>query len=57
VSNGAPHVEYLGNAFYEYLSRLSRGSGEPQPDAKLEFTTVDLMPGAAKSFESALREE
>jgi hypothetical protein len=50
----APLVEYMGNALYEYLPALSRGTGEPQPTARLEFTTVDLVPGAAKAFEAAL---
>lgn len=54
VLNVAPHVEYVGSALYEYLPALSRGTGEPQPTARLEFTTVDLMPGAAKAFEAAL---
>jgi len=54
VLNVAPHVEYIGNAVYEYLPGLSRGTGEPQPTARLEFTTVDLVPGSAKAFEAAL---
>src|SRR6267154_1515818 len=54
VLNVAPHVEYMGNALYEYLPGLSRGTGEPQPTARLELTTVDLVPGAAKAFEAAL---
>ena len=54
VVNVAPHVEYVGNAVYEYLPGLSRGTGEPQPTARLEFTTVDLVPGSAKAFEAAL---
>jgi hypothetical protein len=54
VMNVAPHCEYMGSALYEYLPALSRGSGEPQPTARLEFTTVDLLPGAAKAFEVAL---
>lgn len=56
VLNVAPHVEYLANAVYEYLPGLSRGTGEPQPTARLEFTTVDLVPGSAKAFEAALSE-
>ena len=52
--NVAPHVEYVGNALYEYLPGLSRGTGEPQPAARLELTTVDLVPGAATAFEAAL---
>ena len=54
VVNVAPHVEYVGNAVYEYLPGLSRGTAEPQPTARLEFTTVDLVPGSAKAFEAAL---
>jgi hypothetical protein len=55
ISNVTPHAQYLGNALYEYLPGLSRGTGEPQPTARLEFTTMDLVPGAAKAFEAALR--
>jgi hypothetical protein len=54
VLNVAPHAQYLGNALYEYLPGLSRGTGEPQPTARLEFTTLDLVPGAAKAFETAM---
>jgi hypothetical protein len=54
VLNVAPHVEYVGNALYEYLPGLSRGTGEPQPTSRLEFTTVDLVPGSTKAFEAAL---
>ena len=48
ILNVAPHVEYLGNAVYEYLPDLSRGTGEPQPSARLEVTTVDLLPGGQR---------
>lgn len=54
VLNVAPHCEYTGNALYLYLPGLSRGTGEPRPTARLELTTVDLVPGAAKAFEAAL---
>jgi hypothetical protein len=54
VVNVAPYVEYTGNALYEYLPGMSRGTGSPQPATRLEFTTVDLTPGAAKAFEAAL---
>ena len=40
---------------YEYLQGLSCGTGEPQPTTRIEFTTVDLVPGAAKAFEAALK--
>ncbi len=55
ILNVAPHVDHWGNALYEYLPALSRGTGVPTPTARLELTTADLNPGAAKEFESALR--
>jgi hypothetical protein len=54
ISNVAPHAEYVGNELYEYLPGASRGTGEPQPASRLEFVTVDRVPGAAKAFEVAL---
>jgi hypothetical protein len=54
VANVTPHAEFTGNALYEFLPALSRGTGEPQPLPRLEMTTVDLTPGAAKDFEAAL---
>jgi hypothetical protein len=52
--NVAPHVEWVTNGIYEYLPDLSRGSGVPNPAARLEYTAVDLAPGAGKAFEAAL---
>jgi hypothetical protein len=57
VSNVTPHAQFLGNALYEYRPGLSRGTGEPQATARVELTTVDLNPGTAKAFESALGAE
>lgn len=54
VSNVTPHAQFVGNALYEYLPGLSRGTGVPTPTARLELTTVDLNPGAEKAFEAAL---
>ena len=54
VANVTPHAQFVGNALYEYLPSLSRGTGEPQPTPRLELTTVDLVPGAARAFEAAL---
>jgi hypothetical protein len=54
VANVTPHAQFVGNALYEYLPSLSRGTGEPQPSARLELTTVDLVPWAAKRFEAVL---
>lgn len=54
VSNVTPHAQFVGNALYEYRPGLSRGTGEPQPAARLELTTVDLNPGGEGAFEAAL---
>lgn len=54
VSNVVPHAEFAGNSLYEFLPALSLGTGEPTPTARLEMTTVDLVPGAARAFEAAL---
>jgi hypothetical protein len=54
IANVTPHAEFAGNALYEYLPGLSRGTGEPSPAARLELTTVDLQAGAAGAFEAAL---
>jgi len=54
VMNVVPHAEFASNALYEFLPALSRGTGEPEPTPRMELTTVELMPGAAKAFEAAL---
>ena len=54
ISNVTPHAHFAGSALYEFLPALSRGTGEPQPTARLEFTTVDIAPGSEKAFEAAL---
>ena len=54
VSNVTPHARFAGNAIYEYLPALSRGTGTPTPTARLELTTVDLKAGAERTFEAAL---
>jgi hypothetical protein len=54
IINVTPHAEFVGNALYEFLPGLSRGSGEPQPTPRLEFTTVDIKPGTEKTFEAAI---
>ncbi|HEY3056259.1 MAG TPA: hypothetical protein VGK31_10055 [Thermoanaerobaculia bacterium] len=57
ILNVTPHAQFSGNALYEFLPALSRGTGQPQPAARLEFTTVDLVAGAERAFESALAAE
>jgi hypothetical protein len=54
VSNVTPHAWFAGNALYEYLPELSRGTGVPTPTPRLELTTVDLNPGTGRAFEMAL---
>ena len=54
VSNVTPHAVFMGNALYEYLPALSRGTGEPTPTDRLELMTVELVTGGEKAFESAL---
>jgi hypothetical protein len=54
VSNVTPHAQFVGNAVYEYLPGLSRGTGVPTPTPRLELTTVDLKPGAGRAFDAAL---
>lgn len=54
ILNVTPHAQFLGNALYEYLPGLSRGTGVPQPTARLELTMVDLNSGAERAFEAAL---
>ncbi|HJQ35735.1 MAG TPA: hypothetical protein VKB93_01220 [Thermoanaerobaculia bacterium] len=56
IVNVTPHAEFTGSGLYQYLPALSRGSGEPQPTPRLEFTTIDLAPGAESAFEAALAE-
>ena len=57
VSNVTPHAQFVGNALYEYLPALSRGTGVPTPTPRLELATVELSPGAGKAFEAALAEK
>jgi len=57
ISNVTPHAQFVGNALYEFLPKLSNGTGEPQATARLEFTTVELVPGSEKLFEEALAAE
>jgi hypothetical protein len=54
ISNVTPHARFAGNALYEYLPGLSRGTGVPTPTARLELTTVELNPGTGKDFEAAV---
>jgi len=54
VANVVPHAEFAGSALFEFLPALSRGTGVPTPAPRVEMTTVDLVPGAAKAFETAV---
>jgi len=52
-----PHGRFAGSALAEYLPALSNGAGAPQPTARMELTTVDLVAGAERAFEAALGAE
>jgi hypothetical protein len=54
VMNVVPYAQFVENGLYEFLPQLSRGTGEPQPTPRVEFTTVTLAPGTANTFESAI---
>jgi len=52
--NVLPHAQFMGNGVYEFLPPLSRGNGVPTPTLRVEYTTVELNPGASKAFEAAI---
>jgi hypothetical protein len=54
ILNVVPHAEFAGNALFEFLPVLSRGSGVPEPTARLELTTVETSGPGAAEFEAAL---
>ena len=54
ILNVTPHAQFAGNALYEYRPAISRGTGVPTPNARLELTTIDLNPGSEQAFEAAL---
>jgi hypothetical protein len=54
VSNVTPHASFVGNALYEFLPAMSRGSGVPTPLPRLELLTVELRPGTSAAFETAM---
>jgi hypothetical protein len=57
IVNVTPHGRFVGSALYEYLPPLSQGTAAPQPVARVELTTVDLVAGAETPFEAALGAE
>lgn len=57
VSNVTPHGSFMGHGLYEFLPRLSRGSGEPSPLPRMEMLTVELVAGKEESFEAAIAGE
>jgi hypothetical protein len=54
VLNVGPHAEFAGNALFEFLPALSRGTGVPTPATRVEMTTYDVAAGTQTSFELAL---
>jgi len=57
ILNVTPHAYFAGNALYEFLPAVSRGTVVPTPTPRLELTTVDLAQGTGEAFEAALRAE
>ena len=55
IVNVIRHAAFVGQGLYEFLPALSRGNGVPRADVRAELTTVELIPGAANDFETALR--
>ena len=54
VLNVIPHAEFAGNALFEFLPALSRGTGVPAATTRVEMTTYEVAAGTQASFESAL---
>ena len=54
VANVVPHAEFTGSAVYEFREALSKGSAAPTTAPRVEMTTVDLVPGSAEAFETAI---
>ena len=57
ILNVTRHGHFAGHGLYEFLPALSRGAAEPSPAARVEFTTVDLVPGAESVLETSLAEQ
>jgi hypothetical protein len=57
ISNVTPHGHFAGHALFEFLPRISKGTGEPRPLPRVEMTTVDLVPGAEPSFVERLERQ
>src|SRR5262249_2044803 len=54
ISNVTPHAQFVGSGLVQVLPGLSRGNAEPQPTARLELMTLDLVPGHEKNFDAVL---
>jgi hypothetical protein len=48
------HSEFTGSGLFEFLPRLSRGTGVPSATARVEMLTAELAPGGGAAFEAAL---
>jgi hypothetical protein len=57
IPNITPHAHFLSTGVYEFLPALSRGTGVPQPASRVEFTTIELVPGGERAFEEAVAAE
>ncbi len=57
IANITPHAHFEGSGLFEFVPKLSRGTGVPEPAARVEFTTLELRPGSERAFEEALAAE
>jgi hypothetical protein len=56
IVNVTPHAQFVSNAVYEFLPRLSKGGGIPRPLPRMELLTIELAPGSEKAFELAVEQ-
>ena len=54
VLNVTPHAEFAGNALFEFLPALSRGTAVPSTAPRVEMTTVHVDARQTQAFESAI---
>src|SRR5262249_37092513 len=54
ISNVTPHAQFMGNAVYEFLPAISRGTSVPSATPRMELTTVDVIPGGGPAFEASI---
>ena len=54
IVNVIRHGSFVGSALYEFLPELSRGTGQPEPQPRVEMATVEIASGADTELEKTL---